>query len=205
MPDIEDRIVYESALTPQDIHDRYRVLNGAIYGLASHGKWFGAFKPANRSPDLGGLYLAGGAAHPGPGMPMVLMSGWIAADTLDRDGVARAAGMKPAARPAGASKADEAGAWAAPAPPALTARGRGARSSPPAPAGWWRVFSPPPCPRWAGRHSPALRLSRPRRPPEPGGRPVVVVLNHPSWWDPLLGVVLAELFAGYRHYVPIDA
>ena len=85
MPDIEDRIVYESALTPQDIHDRYRVLNGAIYGLASHGKWFGAFKPANRSPDLRGLYLAGGAAHPGPGMPMVLMSGWIAADTLDQD------------------------------------------------------------------------------------------------------------------------
>jgi diapolycopene oxygenase len=85
MPDIDDRIVYESALTPQDIHDRYRVLNGAIYGLASHGKWRGAFKPANRSRDLKGLYLAGGASHPGPGMPMVLMSGWIAADTLDQD------------------------------------------------------------------------------------------------------------------------
>jgi phytoene dehydrogenase-like protein len=85
MPDIESRIVYESALTPQDIHDRYRVLNGAIYGLASHGKWVGAFKPANRSPDVKGLYLAGGAAHPGPGMPMVLMSGWIAADVLDQD------------------------------------------------------------------------------------------------------------------------
>jgi phytoene desaturase len=85
MPDIESRIVYESALTPQDIHDRYRVLNGAIYGLASHGKWRGAFKPSNRSRDLKGLYLAGGAAHPGPGMPMVLMSGWIAADVLDQD------------------------------------------------------------------------------------------------------------------------
>ncbi|QEL16512.1 phytoene desaturase [Limnoglobus roseus] len=87
MPDLESRIVFESVLTPQDIHDRYRVLNGAIYGLASHGKWLGAFKPANRSPDLRNLYLAGGAAHPGPGMPMVLMSGWIAADSLDTDGV----------------------------------------------------------------------------------------------------------------------
>ena len=85
MPDLEDRIVFERHLTPQDIHDRYRVLDGAIYGLASHGKFLGAFKPANRSPDLKGLYLAGGAAHPGPGMPMVLMSGWIAADTLDQD------------------------------------------------------------------------------------------------------------------------
>jgi len=92
MPDLEERIVFEAALTPQDIHDRYRVLNGAIYGLASHGKWTGAFKPANRSRDLAGLYLAGGAAHPGPGMPMVLMSGWIAADAVDRDAA-------PAARP----------------------------------------------------------------------------------------------------------
>ncbi len=88
MPDLESRIMFEATLTPQDIHDRYRVLNGAIYGLASHGKWNGAFKPANRSRDLKGLYLAGGAAHPGPGMPMVLMSGWIAADTLDQDKVA---------------------------------------------------------------------------------------------------------------------
>jgi diapolycopene oxygenase len=85
MEDIESRIVVERALTPQDIHERYHVLNGAIYGLASHGRFFGAFKPGNRSRDLAGLYLAGGAAHPGPGMPMVMMSGWIAADSLDRD------------------------------------------------------------------------------------------------------------------------
>lgn len=85
MPDLENRIVFEHHLTPQDIHERYRVLNGAIYGLASHGKVNGAFKPGNRSRDLAGLYLAGGAAHPGPGMPMVLMSGWIAADSLHQD------------------------------------------------------------------------------------------------------------------------
>ena len=82
---IREHIVYEEALTPRDIHERYRVLNGAIYGLASHGKFFGAFKPNNRSPKVPGLYLAGGAAHPGPGMPMVMMSGWIAGDTADTD------------------------------------------------------------------------------------------------------------------------
>ena len=85
MEDIEERIVTERVLTPQDIHDRYRVLNGAIYGLASHGRVLGAFKPGNRSRQVPGLYLAGGSAHPGPGMPMALMSGWIAADTLDGD------------------------------------------------------------------------------------------------------------------------
>ncbi len=85
MKGIRERIVAESTLTPEGIHKRYRVLNGAIYGLASHGRFLGAFKPANRSKDLRGLYLAGGAAHPGPGMPMVLMSGWIAAKSIDED------------------------------------------------------------------------------------------------------------------------
>lgn len=85
LTDLEDRIVTEHALTPKTIHERYRVLNGAIYGLASHGKYLGAFKPCNRSKDVRGLYLAGGSAHPGPGMPMVLMSGWIAADAISQD------------------------------------------------------------------------------------------------------------------------
>lgn len=83
--DIEERIIVERHLTPADIHERYKVLNGAIYGLASHGRFTGAFKPGNRSRHVKGLYLAGGAAHPGPGMPMVMMSGWIAADALDED------------------------------------------------------------------------------------------------------------------------
>jgi len=90
---IRERIVTEDALTPEGILKRYRVLQGAIYGLASHGTFTGAFKPANRSREVHGLYLAGGAAHPGPGMPMVMMSGWIAADALDQD----AARLSPAA------------------------------------------------------------------------------------------------------------
>lgn len=89
MDDLEARIRTERVLTPQDIHDRYRVLDGAIYGLASHGRVMGAFKPGNRSRQVQGLYLAGGSAHPGPGMPMALMSGWIAADSLDADARAR--------------------------------------------------------------------------------------------------------------------
>jgi diapolycopene oxygenase len=99
MPDIRDRVVVERVLTPQDIHDRYHVLQGAIYGVASHGRFLGAFKPANRSAAVKGLYLAGGAAHPGPGMPMVLMSGWIAADALDQDSQKAPSGKRvPAAR-----------------------------------------------------------------------------------------------------------
>jgi phytoene desaturase len=99
LTDLERHIRVERRLTPRDIHERYHVLDGAIYGLASHGRFFGAFKPCNRSPDVPGLYLAGGAAHPGPGMPMVLMSGWIAADALDRDGLVERRAGPAAARP----------------------------------------------------------------------------------------------------------
>ncbi|MEM7642504.1 MAG: phytoene desaturase family protein [Pseudomonadota bacterium] len=88
MADLEERIVVERTLTPQDIHDRYKVLDGAIYGLVSHGRITGAFKPGNRSRQVPDLYLAGGSAHPGPGMPMALMSGWIAADSLHQDATA---------------------------------------------------------------------------------------------------------------------
>ena len=109
MPDIDERIVHERVLTPQDIHDRYHVLDGAIYGLASHGKVLGAFKPGNRSRQVANLYLAGGSAHPGAGMPMALMSGWIAADALDQDAGGRGhdAGRTEAARPAPAAQAAE--------------------------------------------------------------------------------------------------
>jgi diapolycopene oxygenase len=107
LEDIERRILVERHLTPQDIHERYKVLDGAIYGLASHGRFLGAFKPGNRSRAVKGLYLAGGAAHPGPGMPMVMMSGWIAADALDTDfggrgmaGAAALAGLRDALRAA---------------------------------------------------------------------------------------------------------
>ncbi len=66
MKDLRKRIVTESVLTPEGIHKRYRVLNGAIYGLASHGKFVGAFKPANRSRDVRGLYLLGEPLIPAP-------------------------------------------------------------------------------------------------------------------------------------------
>lgn len=91
LDDLERRIVVERAMTPADIERRWSIPRGAIYGLASHGRLGGAFKPANRSADVPGLYLAGGSAHPGPGMPMALMSGWIAADCLDQDVAAHAA------------------------------------------------------------------------------------------------------------------
>lgn len=78
MEDIERHIVVERSLTPTGIERMYNAEGGAIYGLASHGKLAGGFKPRNAA-KLPGLFLAGGSANPGPGVPMVLMSGVTAA------------------------------------------------------------------------------------------------------------------------------
>jgi diapolycopene oxygenase len=85
MPDLEDHIVVERALTPNGIERMYNAEGGAIYGLASHGRLAGGFKPRNRSAVLKNLYIAGGSANPGPGVPMVLMSGVTAARSLAED------------------------------------------------------------------------------------------------------------------------
>lgn len=91
MEDIDDHIAVERHLTPTDIDRMYNAEGGAIYGLASHGRLSGGFKPRNRSLVLKNLYLAGGSANPGPGVPMVLMSGVTAANALFED-----AGVGPA-------------------------------------------------------------------------------------------------------------
>lgn len=57
------------------------------------------------------------------------------------------------------------------------------------------------------RHFHALRLSRAERPQraELAGEPLVIYLNHPSWWDPLVALFLAgELFGDRRSYGPME-
>lgn len=56
------------------------------------------------------------------------------------------------------------------------------------------------------KHFHAMRIDRDGPPPAPVDRPVVVVLNHASWWDPLSALSLTETLPGDRvHYAPIDA
>jgi 1-acyl-sn-glycerol-3-phosphate acyltransferase len=60
--------------------------------------------------------------------------------------------------------------------------------------------------RYVRRHFHAVRLSRTSAPVPAGEAPLLVVLNHPSWWDPLLCFVLSHLFPdGREHYAAIDA
>jgi len=61
--------------------------------------------------------------------------------------------------------------------------------------------------RYLKRHVHALRLAPWGRPPaESEGRPLAVYSNHPSWWDALVYILLADrLFPRRRGYAPMDA
>ena len=60
--------------------------------------------------------------------------------------------------------------------------------------------------RWyLRRHFHAVRLSG-GRPRVAVDQPLIVYCNHPSWWDPMVGILLAtQLFRGRHPYAPIDA
>jgi 1-acyl-sn-glycerol-3-phosphate acyltransferase len=67
---------------------------------------------------------------------------------------------------------------------------------------WFRWYSR----RYLSRHFHAVRLARAGRPEDPAETPLVVFLNHAAWWDPLVGLCLAEaVFPNRAAYAPIEA
>jgi phytoene desaturase len=83
--DVRDRLRSEQMLTPLDLERMSGAWRGALYGISSN-KAINAFRrPHNRCPDLPGLYFAGGTTHPGGGVPMVTLSGRLAAEMILKD------------------------------------------------------------------------------------------------------------------------
>lgn len=76
--DVRDRVRWREIRTPADLERDTASPGGAIYGTASHGPRAALLRPANRSP-VPGLYLVGGSAHPGGGLPLVALSAEIVA------------------------------------------------------------------------------------------------------------------------------
>lgn len=79
--DVRDRILWRQIRTPMDLARDTRAPGGSIYGSSSNGARAAFLRPANRSP-VPGLFLVGGSAHPGGGVPLVGLSAAIVAGLI---------------------------------------------------------------------------------------------------------------------------
>lgn len=82
MTGLRDRIEYEHTFTPNDIESLYGSNGGSIYGVVTDRKLNGGFKMDTTSSVVDNLYFVGGATHPGGGVPMVTLSGHMAANAI---------------------------------------------------------------------------------------------------------------------------
>ncbi len=87
--------------TPRDWNNMFPGTGGALYGGATHG-WTASFKRPPMRTRLPGLYLVGGSAHPGAGLPMVTLGGALVARQIKED-LASTARSRPAATSGGMS------------------------------------------------------------------------------------------------------
>lgn len=83
-PGLRSHIVMEKIFTPLDFQSQYQILHGSAFGLSPKFFQSAYFRPRNASPDLQNLFFAGASAHPGGGIPVVLLSGRLAADEISR-------------------------------------------------------------------------------------------------------------------------
>jgi len=77
--------VTESIFTASDFATRDLAHHGALYGWASHSIRTSLFRPPLRAPGRRNLYFVGGTTHPGGGIPLVLLSGKMVADMIQRE------------------------------------------------------------------------------------------------------------------------
>lgn len=85
MNNIEKEIISESMITPIDFRDRFNAYNGACFGLQPTLLQSNHFRPQAKAEACENLYFTGSSTHPGAGVPIVLLSGKIAAEELMLD------------------------------------------------------------------------------------------------------------------------
>ena len=85
LKNLNERIVTESIFTSTDFAARDLAYHGSLYGWASHSISTSLFRPPLRAPGAKNVYFTGGTTHPGGGIPLVLLSGQMVADMIQRE------------------------------------------------------------------------------------------------------------------------
>lgn len=85
LDELEKRIVAERWFTPLDLERSYNANAGSIYGIGSNSRRTAFLRPPNRDREIRSLYFAGGATHPGGGLPLVALSGKIVSELVRED------------------------------------------------------------------------------------------------------------------------
>jgi phytoene desaturase len=83
--ELDGRLLAETVLTPDGFRGRYNLLHGSAFGLAATLFQSGPFRPTIRSRRYRGLYHVGASVHPGGGVPIVTLSGRLAAEAIVAD------------------------------------------------------------------------------------------------------------------------
>lgn len=81
--DVRPGITLRVERTPADLERDTLTPGGAIYGTSSNGALAAFLRPPNISA-VDGLYLVGGSAHPGGGLPLVLLSATIVSQVVQQ-------------------------------------------------------------------------------------------------------------------------
>ena len=88
LPLTPDRILFEECWTPDEWRTRFGLYDGSAFGAAHSLGQLGPWRPRNYHPEVEGLFYSGASTTPGTGMPMVVLSGRMAAARVaERSGV----------------------------------------------------------------------------------------------------------------------
>ena len=69
-------------ISPDDFSREFHALGGSLYGSSSNSMFSAFLRPKNRDKNISNLYYCGGSAHPGGGVPLVILSGEFAAQEV---------------------------------------------------------------------------------------------------------------------------
>jgi phytoene desaturase len=83
--DIEERILFEETLGPQDYRDQLNLVKGSAFGLSHNFMQVGYLRPHNRHPRYANLYFVGASTHPGTGLPLVLLSARLVEERIRKE------------------------------------------------------------------------------------------------------------------------